>query len=87
MDRETQITFGKVIGYVILDTNFSTISEELYDQMEIVAIKKCNIDLLIYDTSTKHGLGKFNNIMVELHMIFMPVDFIIMNMGRGQCEF
>jgi hypothetical protein len=36
--------------------------------------------LLLADDSIKHPLGKFNNVMVELHMTFVPVDFIIMDM-------
>ena len=27
------------------------------------------------------SLGRFDNVMVELHMTFVPVDFIIMDMG------
>ena len=45
--------------------------------------KKCDIDLLLADTSTKHALGRVNNVMVELHMTFVPVDFIVMDMGSN----
>jgi hypothetical protein len=36
---------------------------------------------LIDNDSTTHDLGKVNAIMVELHMTFVPDDFIIMKMG------
>jgi hypothetical protein len=35
------------------------------------------------DDSTKHDLVKVNDIMVELHMNFVLVDFVIMDM-RGK---
>jgi hypothetical protein len=38
--------------------------------------------LLLADDSIKHALGKVSNVMVELHMTFVPVDFIIMDMGN-----
>jgi hypothetical protein len=43
-------------------------------------LKKCSIDLLLADDSIKHALGKVSNVMVELHMTFVPVDFIIKDM-------
>jgi hypothetical protein len=43
-------------------------------------IEKCDIDLYIVDDSTKHGLCRINNVMIEIHMTFVPVDFIIMDM-------
>ena len=42
-----------------------------------------SIDLLLADDSTKHALGKVKDIMVELHMTFVPVDFIVMDMGSN----
>ena len=39
------------------------------------------LTLLLADDSTKHALGRVDNVMVELHMTFVPVDFIIMDMG------
>ena len=45
-------------------------------------MEKCNIDLLLADDSTKHDLGRVDNVMVELHMTFVPADFIIMDMGN-----
>jgi hypothetical protein len=38
--------------------------------------------LLLADDSIKHALGKVSNVMVDLHMTFVPVDFIIMDMGN-----
>ena len=80
-----QITIGKVTWHAILDlgSSVSAISKELYDQLEIGAMEKCDIDLLLADTSTKNALGRVNNVMVELHMTFVPVDFIVMEMGRN----
>jgi hypothetical protein len=50
--------------------------------LELQNIEKCSIDLLFADDSIKHALGKVSNGMVELHMTFVPVDFIIMDMGN-----
>jgi hypothetical protein len=50
--------------------------------LELQNIEKCSIDLLLADDSIKHSLGKVSNVMVELHMTFVPVDFIIMDMGN-----
>jgi hypothetical protein len=36
--------------------------------------------LLLADDSIKHDLDKVSNVMVKLHMTFVPVDFIIMDM-------
>ena len=49
--------------------------------LELPTMEKCNVDLLLADDSTKHALGRFYNVMVELHMNFVRVDFIIMDMG------
>jgi hypothetical protein len=38
------------------------------------------IELLLADSSTKHALDRVNNVLVELQMNFMLVDFIIMDM-------
>jgi hypothetical protein len=35
---------------------------------------------LLADDSTKHALDRINDIMIELHMNFLPIDFIIMDM-------
>ena len=56
-------------------------SKELYDLLELKNMEKCTIDLLLADDSTKHALGRVYDIMVELHMTFVHVDFIVMDMG------
>jgi hypothetical protein len=43
-------------------------------------MKNCSVDLLLAYDSTKHALGKVNNAMVELHMTFVPVDIVTMDM-------
>jgi hypothetical protein len=65
-----------------LGSSFSVLSKELYELLELQNIEKCSIDLLLADDSIKHALGKVSNVMVELHMTFVPVDFIIMDMGN-----
>jgi hypothetical protein len=59
----------------------SILSKELYELLELQHIEKCSIDLLIATDSIKHALGKVSNVMVELHMTFVPMDFIIRDMG------
>jgi hypothetical protein len=44
-------------------------------------MEKCDIDILLADDSTKHALGTIDNIMIKLHMTFLHVDFIVMDMG------
>ena len=79
-----QITIGKVTWHAILDlgSSVSVLFKELYAMLDLNAMEKCNIDLLLADDSTKHALGRVDNVMVELHMTFVPVDFIIMDMGN-----
>jgi hypothetical protein len=56
-------------------------SKELYDLLDIdKKLKKCDIDLLLADDSTKHALDRINDVMIELHMTFVPLYFIIMDM-------
>jgi hypothetical protein len=55
--------------------------KKLYDQLEIGAMGKYDVDLLLANTSTKHVLGRINNTMIELHMTFFLIDFIVMDMG------
>jgi hypothetical protein len=38
--------------------------------------------LLLSDDSIKHALCKVSNVMVDLHMTFVPVDCSIMDMGN-----
>ena len=81
--RKIKVTIGKETHHAILDLGSSVniLSKELYDLLELKHMEKCNIDLLLADDSTKHALGRVNDIMVELHMTFVSVDFIIMDMG------
>jgi hypothetical protein len=43
-------------------------------------MEKCDIDLLLADDSTKHALVRVDNVMIELHMNFVPVKFVVMDM-------
>jgi hypothetical protein len=79
-----QVTIGKETYHAILDLGSSVcvLSKELYDLLDLdKKMEKCDIDLLLADDSTKHALGRIDNIMIELHMTFVPVDFIVMDMG------
>jgi hypothetical protein len=46
-------------------------------------MEKCDIDLLVADDSTKPALGRIDNILIKLHMTFIPIDFIFMDMRRN----
>jgi hypothetical protein len=35
---------------------------------------------LLADDSIKHALGRTNDVTIELHMTFVPIDFIVMDM-------
>jgi hypothetical protein len=76
------VTIGKETHHAMLDlgSSVSVLSKELYELLELQNIEKCSIDLLLADDSIKHALGKVSNVMEELHMTFVPVDFIIMDM-------
>jgi hypothetical protein len=78
------VTIGKETHHAILDlgSSVSILSKELYELIELQHIEKCSIDLLLTDDSIKNALGKVSSVMVELHMTFVPVDFIIMDMGN-----
>jgi hypothetical protein len=61
---------------------FAFLSKELYDLLDLdKKMEKCDIDLLLANDSTKHALGRTYNIIIELHMTFVPIHFIIMEMG------
>jgi hypothetical protein len=73
---------GKESDYAILDlgSSLNILSKELYDLLDLDnKLEKCDIDLLLADDYTKHALGKINDVMIELHITFVPVDFIIMD--------
>jgi hypothetical protein len=46
-------------------------------------MEKCDIDLLVADDSTKPTLGRIDNILIKLHMTFIRVNFIFMDMRRN----
>jgi hypothetical protein len=77
------IVVGKESHHAILDlvSSINILSKELYDLLDLdKKLEKCDIDLLLADDSTKHALGRINDVMIELHMTFILVDFIIMDM-------
>jgi hypothetical protein len=80
-----QITFEKVTWHAIIDlgSSVSAIFKELYDQLEIGAMEKCDIDLLLVDISIIHVLGRVNNVMVELHMTLCASGFYSNGHGRN----
>jgi hypothetical protein len=82
MDPKGIVTIGKETHHAMLDlgSSVSVLSKEIYELLELQNIEKCSIDLLLADDSIKHALGKVSNVMVELHMTFVHVDFIIMDM-------
>jgi hypothetical protein len=64
-----------------LGSSVNIISKELYDLLDLdKKLEKCDIDLLLADDSTKHALSRTNDVMIELHMTFVPVYFIVMDM-------
>jgi hypothetical protein len=65
-----------------LGSSVNILSKELYDLLDLgkKKLEKSDIDLLIADDSTKHALGRINDAMIELHMTFVPLYFIVMYM-------
>jgi hypothetical protein len=45
--------------------------------MILIKMEKCDIDLLLPGDSTKHALGRFDNVMIELHMTFISVYLLL----------
>jgi hypothetical protein len=78
------VTIGKETHHAILDlgSSVSVLCKEIYELLELQNIEKCSIDLLLANDYVKHDLGRVSNVMVELHMTFVAVDFIIMDMGN-----
>jgi hypothetical protein len=77
------IVVGKESHNAILDLGSSVniLSKELYDLLDLdKKLEKCDIYLLLADDTTKHALGRINDVMIELHMNFVPVYFIVMDM-------
>jgi hypothetical protein len=64
-----------------LGSSVNILSKELYDLIDLAKkMEKCDIDLLLADDSTMHVLSRLDNVLTELHMTFVHVDFIIMDM-------
>jgi hypothetical protein len=77
------IAVGKESHNAILDlgSSINVLSKELYNLLDLdKKLEKYDIDLLLVDDSTKHALGRINDVMIELHMTFVPVEFIVMDM-------
>jgi hypothetical protein len=77
------IAVEKESHHAILDLGSSVniISKKLYDLLDLdKKMEKCDIDLLLVDDSTKHALSRVDNVMIELHMTFVPIDFVAMDM-------
>jgi hypothetical protein len=80
---EILIVVEKESHHDILDfgSSVNSLSKELYDLLDLnKKLEKCDIDLLLADDSTKHALGRINDVMIELHMKFVPINFIIVDM-------
>jgi hypothetical protein len=75
------VTIGKITWPAVLDVGSSVcaITKSLCDHLDLPSIEKCDIDLKLADCSITNAYGRFNNVLVELHMTFVPVDFIIMD--------
>jgi hypothetical protein len=77
------IAVGKESHHAILDLGSSVniLSKDLYDLLDLdKKMEKYDIDLLLADDSAKHAIGRTDNVMIELHMTFVPIDFIILDM-------
>ena len=79
------ITIGKITHHAILDlgSSVSALSKEFHELLELTNMENCTIELALADHSTKQSLGIVKNVMVELHMTFVPVDFVIMDMDKN----
>lgn len=77
------VSIGKEIHHAMLDlgSSVSVLSKELYELLELENLEKCSSEFVLADNSTKHAVGQVKDVMIELHMTFVPVDFIIMDMG------
>ena len=52
----------------------------LYEVLELKNLEKYSIELALADNTIKYAFGKVSDVMVELHMNFVTVDFLIMDM-------
>jgi hypothetical protein len=81
------VTIGKITWPAILDlgSSISTIHKSLCHHLDLCPTNKGNFNLLLADFSIKHALGRVDNVLVELHMTYVSIDFIIMDMdGNNQ---
>jgi hypothetical protein len=72
------IVVGKESHNAILDmgSSVNVLSKELYDLLDLdKKLKKCDIDLLLANDSTKHALGRINDVMIELHLTYCTCRF------------
>jgi hypothetical protein len=76
------VTIGKITWPIVLDLGFSVsdIPKSLCDHLDLPPIEKCDIDLELVDCSITNAHGRVNNVLVELHMTFVFVYFVIMDM-------
>jgi hypothetical protein len=76
------VTIGKITWPALLElgSSVSTIPKSLCDHLDLPPIEKCDIDSKLADCYTNNAYGRVNNVLVELHMTFVTVDFIIMDM-------
>jgi hypothetical protein len=76
------VTIEKITYPIVLDLGSSVcaIPKSLCDHLDLPPIEKCDIDLKLADCSITNTYGRFNDVLVELHMPFVHVDFIIVDM-------
>jgi hypothetical protein len=76
------VTIGKITWSAILDlgSGNSSIPKSLCDQLDLAPIEKCDTGLKLDECSIANAHGRVNNVIVELHMTFVPIDVIIMDM-------
>ena len=82
MDSQSTSNHWKRDTPCYIRSSVSVLSKELYEVLELKDLEKCSIELTLADDSIKHALGKVSDVMVELHMTFVPVDFS--NHGYGE---
>ena len=76
-----QLPIGKIICYAIIDLGTNVFPlKKLYEDLDVGHMLPCNTDMLSADSSTKKSFGRVNDVMIELHQIFVNVDFVVMDM-------
>jgi hypothetical protein len=76
------VTTGRITWPAVLNIGLSvsSIPKSLYDHLDLPPIEKCDIDLKLVDFSITNAYDRVSNVLVELHMTFVHVDIIIMDM-------